>query len=76
MSVTTAAIEPRSVQKAISYQYLLACMKHNPAEPPGKVETLKQELGEYHHASAFSNWSSMGDGVGRNLEIALARHLM
>jgi hypothetical protein len=56
--------------------HLLGCMKHNPAEPPDKVETLKQELGEYHHTSAFNNCSSMGDVVERNLEITLARHLV
>ena len=56
--------------------HLLACMKHNPAEPPDKVATLKQELGEYHHTTAFEHCTSMGDVVEQNLAITLARHLV
>ena len=54
---------------------LLACMRHHPAEPADKVASLKQELGEFHHTTAFDRCSSMGEVVEQNLAITLARHL-
>lgn len=56
--------------------HLIACMKQNPAEPPEKVATLKQELGEYHHSSSFDHCANMGEVVEQNLAVTLARHLV
>ena len=56
--------------------HLLACMKNNPAEPPDKVATLKKELGDYHHTTAFEPCANMGEVVEQNLAVTLARHLV
>ena len=55
---------------------LFQCMKNNPAEPAEKVNSLKEELGEYHHSTAFSACTSMGDVAEKHLQHSLARHLL
>jgi len=55
---------------------LLDIMKRNPREPAEKVAQLARELGEHHQSSAFDTCESMGAIVERNLEVALARHLV
>ncbi len=55
---------------------MIRCMKNLPAEPPEKVATLKQELGEYHQCDDFADCKSMGDVVERNLAVTLGRHLV
>ena len=55
---------------------LFDCMKLNPVEPPEKVESLKHELGEYHHTRAFEDCASMGEVAEKHLQHSLARHLV
>ena len=55
---------------------LFNCMKNNPAEPAEKVNNLKEELGEYHHSTAFSSCTSMGEVAEKHLQHSLARHLI
>jgi hypothetical protein len=55
---------------------LFRAMKHHPVEPPQKVAQLKQELGEYHKTTYFSDCASMGEIVEKHIEFTLERPMI
>ena len=55
---------------------IFQCMKENATEPKEKVEQLRHELAEFHHAAEFEQCATMGDVVEMHLQHSLARHLV
>ena len=50
-------------------------MRENATEPPEKVQQLREELSDYHHAVAFLSCETMGEVLDMHLTCSLARHL-